>query len=81
MNRRIGAALAIMVSLTAATSSRADDAPPAPGHFPAFRLGAFADIVLSHPTGRGKDHQTGEVDLYASSQLGGDWSFLGDAST
>jgi hypothetical protein len=79
MNRRIGAALAIIVSLTFATSSRADDAPPAAsGHFPAFRLGAFADIVLSHPTGRGKDHQTGEVDLYASSQLGGDWSFLSE---
>jgi hypothetical protein len=79
MNRRIGAALAIIVSLTFATSSRADDAPPpASGHFPAFRLGAFADIILSHPTGDGKDHQTGEVDLYASSQLGGDWSFLGE---
>jgi hypothetical protein len=81
MNRRIGAALAIIGSLAFATSSLADDSPPAspaPIHFPAFRFGAFADIVLSHPTGRGKDHQTGEVDLYASSQLGGDWSFLSE---
>jgi hypothetical protein len=79
VNRRFFAALAIIATLTLASTVRADDAPPPTVHFPAFRAGAFADIIYSHPTAPGgKDHETGEVDLYASSELSSDWSALGE---
>ncbi|MDP9362356.1 MAG: hypothetical protein M3P29_13010, partial [Acidobacteriota bacterium] len=80
MTKRIGVALAIISGLTYfAAPGRCDDAPPPANHFPAFRLGAFADLVWSHPTERGGTNRAaGEVDLYASSQFASDWSALGE---
>lgn len=80
MNRRICAAIALIVCLMFATVGRADDdAPPPATHFPAFRLGAFADVVLDHPAEAGKvEYESGEIDLYASSQVTSDWSVLGE---
>jgi hypothetical protein len=78
VKRRQFAAFAIINMLTFAGVVRADDAPPAV-HFPAFRAGAFGDIIYSHPTDRAaKDRENGEVDLYASSQFNSDWSALGE---
>jgi hypothetical protein len=81
MNQRIAAAIALIGCLTFAPVGRADDdAPPPPAtHFPAFRLGAFADVVLDHPAEAGKvEYESGEIDLYASSQVTSDWSVLGE---
>jgi hypothetical protein len=79
MNRLLGVALAIVGSLTFVPAVRAGDAPPATVHFPAFRLGAFADFIYIHPTADGeKDRENGELDLYGSSQFAGDWSALGE---
>src|SRR5438094_818939 len=79
MNRPLGAALALVGSFFFASNGFADDAPPATVHFPAFRVGAFGDIIFSHPTAdRAKDHENGELDLYGSSQFGGAWSALGE---
>jgi len=81
MNQRIAAAIALIGCLTFATVGRADDdaPPPSATHFPAFRLGAFADVVLDHPAEAGKvEYESGEIDLYASSQVTSDWSVLGE---
>ena len=79
MNQRIGGALVIIGILAFASAGRADDASAPVTHFPAFRLGAFADVVLTHPVKGGKvQYETGEIDLYASMQLTGDWSVLGE---
>ena len=79
MNRTFAAAFAIIVVLPFASAVRADDAPAPTVHFPAFRAGAFADLIYTHPTSpSGKDRETGEVDLYASQQFSGDWSALGE---
>jgi len=77
--RPIGAAITLTAILTLALSVRADDAPPPSVHYPAFRLGAFADVVLSHPTeGGAVEYEGGEMDLYASAQVTNDWSFLAE---
>ena len=82
MNRTFAAAFAIIVVLPFASAVRADDAPAPTVHFPAFRAGAFADLIYTHPTSpSGKDRETGEVDLYASQQFSGDWSALGEVLT
>jgi hypothetical protein len=79
VKRSFFALLAIVSVVTLASTAYADDAPPPPVHFPAFRAGAFADVIYTHPTSRsGKDRETGEVDLYASSQFNVDWSALGE---
>lgn len=79
VKRSFFAALAALGILTFAAVARADDAQPPAIHFPAFRAGAFADIIYTHPTARsGKDHETGELDFYGSSQFSGDWSALGE---
>ena len=76
--RRI-VSLALFASLALVASGRGDDAPVPEQHFPAFRIGAFADIVLSHPASDGKvDYESGQVDVYASSQLTSNWSVLGE---
>ena len=79
MKKHLAAVLAVMGSLGFALPGRSDDVPAATDRFPAFRLGAFADLVWSHPTGPGgKDRAAGEVDLYASSRLANNWSALGE---
>ncbi len=80
MNWRIGPTLAVIGSLIVAWPSRAGDAAQPPSeHFPAFRLGAFADVVLSHPAEAGKvEYEAGEMDLYASLNVTSDWSVLGE---
>jgi len=79
VNRSFFAAFAIIGVLNFAAAARADEAQPAAIHFPAFRAGAFADIIYSHPTApEGKDHETGELDLYGSQQFSSDWSALGE---
>ncbi|MBV9069255.1 MAG: hypothetical protein JO093_01860 [Acidobacteria bacterium] len=73
--RPIGAAMTLIAIVTFAAAARADDAPPPAVHYPAFRLGAFADVVLSHPTeGGAVEYEGGEIDLYASAQITNDWS-------
>jgi hypothetical protein len=80
MTKGISAALAIIGSLVFASQGRGDDSAAASNHFPAFRLGAFADVVFSHPTEGGKvEYEAGELDLYSSSQLTSNWSVLGEA--
>jgi hypothetical protein len=77
--RPFGAAITLLATLTFASASRADDAPPAAIHYPAFRVGAFADVVLSHPSEGGAiEYEAGEMDLYASAQVANDWSFLAE---
>lgn len=79
--RRIAAVIAMSASLVLiAMPGRGDDASSSPEqHFPAFRLGAFADIVLAHPDKQGKvDYESGELDVYTSAQLNNNWSLLGE---
>jgi hypothetical protein len=79
MHRSFGAALALISVLMCASAALADDASPPAIHYPAFRLGAFADIVVSHPTeGGAVEYEGGEMDLYASAQISSDWSFLAE---
>ena len=81
MSRRIGITLALSGGLMLfALSGRGDDVPSPAKHFPAFRLGVFADVVLSHlPEGGKVQYESGEIDLYTSSQVTSDWSVLGEA--
>ena len=77
--RPIGAAITLIATVMFASIGRADDAPAAV-HYPAFRVGAFADIVLSHPTeGGAVEYEGGEMDLYASAQVTNDWSAFAEA--
>jgi hypothetical protein len=79
MTKLLTVALAIISGLALSVPGRADDVSTSPVHFPAFRLGAFAGIVYSHPIDpAGKDRETGETDLYASSQFKNDWSAQGE---
>lgn len=71
-------AFTLLTALAFASAAGANDAP-APVHYPAFRVGAFADVVLSHPSeGGAVEYEAGELDLYGSAQLANDWSFLGE---
>lgn len=79
MSQRIGVALAIISILTLAPTGRADDSSAPVTHFPAFRLGAFADVVLDHPDGGKVEYEAGEMDLYTSMQFNSDWSVFGEA--
>jgi hypothetical protein len=79
MTKRIAAAFAIICGLTFAAHGQAGDPAAATGSFPAFRLGAFSDIVFSRAMSAGrKNFESGELDLYGSSQFAGDWSALGE---